>query len=340
LTVKIFMGRTIDVAFVFDDRFSDLFRVAAYSIARNTKADVAIYVVDCGISKGNRANILRLADHCRRIKSIEFGIPRREQAVEDVPLPPHFSSAIFYRLAIPKVFPALERVIYLDCDVVVDGDIAGLWDEDLRGCPFGAVEEDGNFFNVGTRRRRRHRLGMGKCDAYYGSGTLLIDCRKFEESRIFERVIEWIGHTNICLPCPEQDAMNLCLRGDEHRPLSPKYGFTPCAPLAESCLRKIRKPIVIHYSCFKPWTASRATVEFFHCLGLFRRRTTLFLKFWEYADGVGFGSNGRGAVMATLKVFWKLAFQPIERFVAERIRDNFLFFWKKYRRNRESWARR
>jgi lipopolysaccharide biosynthesis glycosyltransferase len=47
-------GETINVAFVFDDEFSDLFRVAAYSIAQNTRAKLAIYVIDCGISEINR----------------------------------------------------------------------------------------------------------------------------------------------------------------------------------------------------------------------------------------------------------------------------------------------
>jgi lipopolysaccharide biosynthesis glycosyltransferase len=334
------MAETVDIAFVFDDRFSDLFRVAAHSIAENTRADLAIHVVDCGIAEENRAKILRLPDHCKRIKTVEFGIPRRIPVLENLPMAGHFSSAIFYRLAIPKVFPGLKRVIYLDCDVVGDGDIVKLWEEDLHGRPFGAVEEDGNFFQRKTRLLRRKKLGMAADDAYYSSGTLLIDCRRFEESRIFERVIDYLEHTRVSLPCPEQDAMNLCLRSDEHWPLSPKYGFTPCAPLAEACLKKIRRPVVIHYSCFKPWAANRTTVEVIHCLGLFRRRTALFLKFWEYADGVGFPSNGGGSVLGTLRIFWKLAFQPIERFVAERIRDNFLFFWKKYRRSREPWAKR
>jgi lipopolysaccharide biosynthesis glycosyltransferase len=318
------------VAFVFDDKFSDLFTVAAHSAAKNTSADLAIYIVDCGISEKNLKNFSKLPEKCKNVKFMKFAIPERVDVIEKSHIPSHFSSAIFYRLAIPELFPELDRVIYLDCDVVVDGDIAELWNENLRGRPFGAVEEDGNFFKSKARIRHKERLGIPSENAYYGSGTLLIDCKKFVESRIFARVIECVKITKVQFSCPEQDAMNTCLKNDEHTALSPKYGFSPCAPLAKLCLKKIKKPVVIHYSCFKPWLTSKCIVKIFHFSGFFRNLTSNFLKFWDYAAEVGFFPKPKKCTFCTLKFFCKRILQPIERFVANGIRDNILFFSRKH----------
>ncbi|MDR0742689.1 MAG: glycosyltransferase family 8 protein [Puniceicoccales bacterium] len=314
------MIKTINLAFVFDDKFSDLFRVAAYSIAKNTKANLAIYVVDCGISEINREKALKMQEKCENILSVKIGIPKRVDVLENFPTEARFNSVVFYRLAIPKVFPELSRVIYLDCDIVAIGDISELWNEDLEGRPFGAVEEDGNFSDEKIRADKLAYLKFPEENRYYNSGVLLIDSKKFEESQIFERVIEQVKQTKIFFPCPEQDAMNICLRNDEHLPLHPKYNFIPFASLSKKCFASIEKNVVlIEYACVKPWEMNRTTVKLFHCLGLCRYSTSMLLKFWHYADQLGDMNPGNKNPFPTLKFFYKRLFQPMGRFFSKII---------------------
>ncbi|MDR1890706.1 MAG: glycosyltransferase family 8 protein [Puniceicoccales bacterium] len=312
------VAETINIAFVFDDKFSDLFRVAAYSIAQNTKSNLAIYVVDCGVSELNREKILQLKEKCKNILSIKIGMPERVDVLENFPTEARFNSVVFYRLAIPKVFPELKRVIYLDCDIVAAGDILELWEEDLNGCPFGAVEEDGNFFGEKIRADKLAYLKFPKKNRYYNSGVLLIDPKKFEESKIFERVIEQVKKTKIFLPCPEQDAMNICLRNDEHLALSPKYNFIPFAALSKKCFAAIGQNLVlIEYACVKPWEMNRTTVKVFHCLGICRYSTFMLLKFWQYADQLGDVDLCSKNPFPTLKFFYKRLFQPLGRLLSK-----------------------
>ena len=44
------------------------------------------------------------------------------------------------RFYLPEVFPALDRIVLLDHDVVVQRDLSGLWDLDMQGKVIGAVE--------------------------------------------------------------------------------------------------------------------------------------------------------------------------------------------------------
>ncbi|MDR1595785.1 MAG: glycosyltransferase family 8 protein [Puniceicoccales bacterium] len=321
----------MNISYVFDDKFSDKFIVSAYSAAKNTRASVAIYIVDCGISEKNKKKIIYLREKCENILSIKFGVPKRVEVLEKFPIADHFSSAVFYRLAIPKVFPKLRRVIYVDCDTIVDGDITTFWGENLDGRPFGAVEAEGNFFDGKMRFSTRQRLGITDERRYYSSGALLIDCAKFKESGIFQRVIDQIKSTESFLRCPEQDAINMCLENSEHMPLSPVYNFSPFAPLARKCFKQNPNIVVIHYSMCKPWLTSKKLLKALHSIGLFRYSAAVVLKFWKYADEIGFSEVNRRSVSYTLNFLYKRTFQPLERFVSGKIRNKILNLMKNFR---------
>lgn len=280
------MKLPINLCFVFDERFADFFKVALLSIESNTSSSLAVYVVDCGISEKKRTELEQFASTLKNVVSLQFGLPERIDSIENYVIPSWFSTAVFYRLAIPKIFQKLERVIYLDCDIIADGDIAELWNEDLAGCPFGAVEEDGNFFNSKSKERYKERIGVPLSNKYFLSGMLLIDCKKFEQSKIFERVIKCIQTSNVVFSCPEQDAMNVCLNNDEHCPLSPKYNFCPFTPLAHKCLKIIQHPVIIHYSGMKPHSCNRKLISVLTKCHMFSYETNMFLKFWKYADKI------------------------------------------------------
>lgn len=298
------MEMPINLCFVFDERFADFFKVALLSIESNTSSSLAVYVVDCGISEEKRTELEQFASTLKNVVSLQFGLPERIDSIENYVIPSWFSTAIFYRLAIPKIFQKLERVIYLDCDIIADGDIAELWNEDLAGCPFGAVEEDGNFFNSKSKERYKEGIGVPLSNKYFSSGMLLIDCKKFEQSKIFERVIKCIQTSNVVFSCPEQDAMNVCLSNDEHCPLSPKYNFCPFTPLAHKCLKIIQHPVIIHYSGMKPHSCNRKLISVLTKCHMFSYETNMFLKFWKYADKIDVRGYQNIGCNDTLRFFY------------------------------------
>ncbi|MDR1528147.1 MAG: glycosyltransferase family 8 protein [Puniceicoccales bacterium] len=299
------MNEIINIAFVFDDKFSDLFRVAAYSVAKNTKSNLAIHIVDCGISEENKDLIRKFMSEFKNISSIEFKVPERVEILENYTIPAHFSTAIFYRLAIPKVFPELNRVIYLDCDIVAVGDIGELWKEDLNGRPFGAVEEVGNFIDPETVWRKRMTLGLPVGRRYYNMGVLFFDCGKFQESKIFERVVEFVKSTRIPLALPEQDAMNVCLQNEEHLALSPKYNFMPFLMLSKRCFRTIKTPVIIHYAAVKVWqlNLNKILIKILYLFGVCRYTLGVILCFWQYSDRVDGKKFSSRSIIPTIKFF-------------------------------------
>ena len=106
------MSDTINICFVFDEKFVDLFKVSILSIAQNTDSKLSVYIIDCGISKDGKSSIVELTNRLKNIESVTFGTPARISEIENFKIPAYFSSSVFYRLAIPKTFPELQRAIY------------------------------------------------------------------------------------------------------------------------------------------------------------------------------------------------------------------------------------
>ena len=183
------MSDTINICFVFDEKFVDLFKVSILSIAKNTNSTLSVYIIDCGISKDGKSSIVELTNRLKNIESITFGIPARISEIENFKIPAYFSSSVFYRLAIPKTFPELQRAIYLDCDIIAIRDIRELWNEDLHGRPIGIVEEKGTFFLPDWEEKHKNIINAPSDHTCIYSGVLLIDCTKFEKVRYLSALL-------------------------------------------------------------------------------------------------------------------------------------------------------
>ena len=97
----------------------------------------------------------------------------------------HVSKACFLRLLIPKVFPELDRALYVDCDTLCLGDISELYNGDfennyLIGC---------RGFNYSDNQAKQ--LGI----LYYiNSGMLMFNIPLMNKENYFEQILNnWKG---------------------------------------------------------------------------------------------------------------------------------------------------
>ena len=105
-----------------------------------------------------------------------------------LPLMPeaHYTIDTYTRLWLGEFFPqTVDRVLYLDADIVVVGSIAPLWNVDLGGALMGAVDIPGSDRGV-------TRLGMRAEDGYFNAGVLVIDLKQWRATRAEETVLDYI----------------------------------------------------------------------------------------------------------------------------------------------------
>jgi len=136
----------------------------------------------------------------------------------DLPTPASYTADIYTRLWVQDFFgPEVDRVLYLDCDMVVVGDIGALWSEDLGGKLLGAVDIPG--------ATRPAELGMPQGYGYFNSGLLLFDLARWRGDGALQRVLDLIRARGPSFADPDQDALNLCFYADR-RALDYKWNVT------------------------------------------------------------------------------------------------------------------
>lgn len=169
----------------------------------------------------------------------------------------HYTLDSWNRLWVEEFFRNdVDRVLYLDGDVVVVGSIAPLWHADLEGHLIGAVDIPGAQVGV-------LRLGLGAEDGYFNAGVLLINLREWRKARVLDTLVKYIReHPEQMVYTLDQDALNACLY-DRKKRLDPIwnavwtfYQEIEPVPISRTELESVRSQAhIIHFNNQpKPWS--------------------------------------------------------------------------------------
>ena len=127
----------IHIACCFDRRFEILFVVLAHSIARHTRAPVTIHALHDGptplaMRHAPRSATLRVEfqDIGARYEKIEVNGPQ--------------SVVTYARFVLPDILAGIDRVLYLDVDMLTRRDLAPLYETDMGGKALGAEKSGGD----------------------------------------------------------------------------------------------------------------------------------------------------------------------------------------------------
>lgn len=165
----------------------------------------------------------------------------------------HISPVTYARLLLPELLPAaVEKVLYLDCDLIVCDDIALLWDTDIETADFAAAPE--RNFGAGTAASREgirfyRDLGIQPDQVLCNAGVILINLRRWRQSRLACRAFAYLrclGHERRWY---EQDALNVVANG-RYGALEPRWNVPPWAGTPGSG----SQTSIVHYvTAHKPW---------------------------------------------------------------------------------------
>ena len=119
-------------------------------------------------------------------------------------LRPDTSDATYYRLLMGDTLPAtLSRVIYLDCDMLVCGDLTPLWETVLGEATVAAVK-DACF--------APYRLGLPPSQPYFNAGRLVVDLTRWRRDEVGKNALEFAYSNPERLTYDDQCALNWILQ--------------------------------------------------------------------------------------------------------------------------------
>lgn len=186
------------------------------------------------------------------------------------------SNATYARFLLFSLLPKLDRVLYIDADVIVQRDICALFDTDMGGAPLGAVTDhimtrtlsgptptaDPNVPDLAVYHRDVLGLSDGTIASYFNAGVLLFDFAAMENPSQLGAALIKDAHEGQFM-FRDQDILNRAFAGQVFA-LDARWNvFNSDVALYARVPRNIwaeaeaarRDPWIIHFADkgYKPW---------------------------------------------------------------------------------------
>lgn len=224
----------IELAYTVDMRYLAPLCASLCSVLAHLspQARIRVHVIGSVSSAGQRA-LTRIAGAHGGAR-LEF-LDVDASPFRELPLRNGKSVAIYYVLAIPRLLPDLDRIIYLDADVIVQADLSELWSRDVGRRPcLGVIEPGGGRAASDVRAWRE--LGMAPDTPCLNSGVLVLNLRAWRDEGLSEKVIAHMKTRPTRLH--DQEGINAVLKGDWDQ-LEPEWNVCS-AVYATRCVHDAR----------------------------------------------------------------------------------------------------
>ena len=204
--------KEIPICFATDDNYIPFLAIAVSSLLDNASKD-KFYRIFVLITKLEQENIDKIKKLETPNSEIEFiSLAKEMDKIKDMfHLRDYYSKETYYRIFIPNLFPQYKKVLYLDCDITVLGDISELYNTHIHGFYVGAVQEEvmqtyevfGNYVEKAD--------GINRED-YFNAGILLINCRRWRKKLIAERFVDLLNRYKFRV-VQDEDYLNVLCKG-------------------------------------------------------------------------------------------------------------------------------
>lgn len=200
------MDNLINIVFASDNNYAQHTAVAMASILLNTKVpeNIKFFIIDDKISVNNKSKIV---DTVHDLKgNIEFCTVKNKQLMQGF-VSGQISRTCYYRIDIANILNKnIDKVIYLDCDLLVYDDIRKLWEMDIKQYPIAAVCDYGIMASNRLRKQKKKFIGLDYNLPYFNSGVLILDLSLWRKCNYSNLIIDTVLSNQF--PNHDQDALN------------------------------------------------------------------------------------------------------------------------------------
>lgn len=208
------MNPMIHVALITDARCVVPAAVTLASIAEHVGPDdsVTAHLFVDGVTSEDRDDLIHDPALERLTLDVRSVDSERCRGLEsDIP---HITPTTFHRLFLADDLPELDRLIYLDVDLLVRASLRGLWAWDLGGAVVAGVR-DGSipFLSAPGSVKDWRDLGAEPTALYCNSGVMLLDLSTWRKEGVSDRVLRYLRDRDGVVTMADQGAINAALAG-------------------------------------------------------------------------------------------------------------------------------
>ncbi|HBR02138.1 MAG TPA: glycosyltransferase family 8 protein [Ruminiclostridium sp.] len=168
----------------------------------NTEERFCIYLMQSSLTPQELEDVREYIEmHGSRLEVITLD----NSCFTDAPVLLHYTKEMYYRLLAFKFLPRdMDRILYLDPDILVINKVGNLYETDLEGYLYAAAYHD----VISVKEFNKLRLNSYDMDAYYNSGVLLMNLRLQREQVEEQAIYEFVEKNKVKLIMPDQDILN------------------------------------------------------------------------------------------------------------------------------------
>ncbi|WP_231459349.1 glycosyltransferase [Pedobacter sp. Leaf132] len=242
------INNRISIVLVCDDYYAILLGAFLKSIELNHKTEeiIDVYIVDDNISAKSKRKII---ESLNSDKMKLNWMLMKDIIPENIQLPLVSNSYpinTYIRVLIPYFIPQhIDKIIFLDVDMIMLEDISKLWNIDIGNKIIGAVSDTiGPIVKtIGAGIENHVELGLDANEKYFNAGLIVINVDKWKAEKITEKTFEAINNNKKYAALGDQYGLNISLIGQWYH-VDPLW----------SCfsVNTIKKPYLVHYFNIKP----------------------------------------------------------------------------------------
>lgn len=250
--------KIVPVVFTTDTNFAPYTAIAIESVIAhmNPKRFYDIYVAHTDLSDDIQQKLEQLSNPQQfRVTCVSLleKIPQNIKLYQQG----RFSPAAFYRFFMPDMFYGYDKILYLDSDILVQEDVANLFDTPINKNVLGACK---CILNKNYKKQITKKLNLNP-NFYINSGILLINVHAWKKSKVKDAFLEFIQSGKHFI-APDQDFLNMFFENSIYFlpdkwnvrwdvKINPAFFDAQDIELTDTLLKK---PSIIHFiSSKKPW---------------------------------------------------------------------------------------
>ncbi len=240
---------TIVVAYCFDRNYAPFAAVSTYSLIKNSKSKLRIYwctgEADAEYARELARSVQERIPHELIVVPLRVDLFSNWRTYHGVLLASHYSAAAFFRLLLPDTLTE-NRIIYIDCDTIVQSDLGELFTLNMQGKLLAAVPDRWAALLI--------RMPLPAREPYVNTGMLLLDLASLRRDGFLEKCRSIYEVHGEDIVFPDQCLINKYAEGRK-LVLSEKWNRLT---LAGSRLAKhfegLDQAAIVHFSsALKPW---------------------------------------------------------------------------------------
>ena len=232
----------INVCLSCDDNYSKYAGVVIASILSNaSKSDkYNFYILDGNITSINKQNILSL----KNIKECNINFikidEKQFEIYTKIKTHKYVTIQTYYRLKLASLLPLVDKIIYLDCDVVINDSLKDLFETNLE-----------NNVIAGVLDARVKHKSKWKNSKYINAGMILFDLDKIRKENIEDKFFEYTKQNMENIKTGDQDIINFVLK-DKIKILPDEWNVQVSGFASRTSFTN--RPKIVHYiGSDKPW---------------------------------------------------------------------------------------